>query len=89
MPIITRRHLRAGMDIGHTKKSGSHQHIKVPGIRLTITAGVNGFPVDGSASRIDPVTGPVNGSGYLAGRMAASGPLRRGKVTMSNISPAL
>ena len=88
MPIITRR--RHGvMDIGRTKKSGSPQHIKVPGIRLTITAGVNGFPVDGSVSRTGPVTGPVSGSGYLAGRMAASGPLRRGKVTMSNISPAL
>ena len=81
-------HLRAGMDIGHIEKSGSHQHIRVPGIRLTITAGVNGFPVNRSVSRIDPVTGPVSGSGYLTGRTDASGPLRRGKVTMSNISPA-
>ncbi|MEA1970396.1 MAG: hypothetical protein U9N37_02090 [Thermodesulfobacteriota bacterium] len=89
MLIITRLHLRAGMDIGHTKKSGSHQHIKVPGIRPTITAGVNGFPVDGSVFRIDPDTGPVSGSGYLAGRMDASGPLPRGKVIMSSISPAL
>ena len=87
MPIITHRHLRAGMDIGHTKKSGSHQHIRMPGIRLTIPAGVNGFPVNGSVSRRDPVTGPVNGSGYLAGRADESCRLTMGKVTMCIILP--